>query len=137
MAIFSGVHWLAPTVMLLALLSGTLLALGHHLFYQSLAGRPAPNGAYSIAGTNVSRQQFNTAVGTAFAFLVKALLALAVGLAYTQAFWRAAQVAEGGIGLAGLDTLHSILSDIVGFLKVHVWWRHPGLLLLAFIAWYQ
>ncbi|TKA57864.1 hypothetical protein B0A55_12513 [Friedmanniomyces simplex] len=121
--------------MLLALVSGALLATGHHLFYQSLAGGRAPTGTYKIAGANVSKQQFNTTVGTAFAFLVKALLALAVGVAYTQAFWRAAKTSKNGLTLSNLDTTFSIIGDAAGFLKLKVWGRHPLLLLLAVVAW--
>ena len=67
------------------------MAVGHHRFYKNLAGTTAPTGNYQSAGVNVSKQQFNTAVGTAFAFVVKGTLTAAVGMAYIQAFWRSAQ----------------------------------------------
>lgn len=130
------IYWVTPIAMLLALLVGFLVALGHHLFYSSLAGKPAPTGAYSIAGTNISKQQFNTAVGTAFAFLVKAALAIAVGISYIQAFWHSARVSKKGATLASLDTSYSVLSNPLHLLRLNVWWRHPILLLLAVIAWY-
>ena len=135
MATTHNVHWAVPTLATASLFSGVALALGHHLFYASLNGTSAPTGDFDIAGTRLSRQQFNTAVGTAFAFLVKSLLALAVTVAYTQAFWRAVNTSRKGQTLSTLDTLHSILDNLVGFVKLRVWWRHPLLVFLAVIAW--
>ncbi|KAK3675115.1 hypothetical protein LTR78_005049 [Recurvomyces mirabilis] len=123
--------------MLLALTCGALLATGHHLFYLSLAGEVAPTGSYNLAGATVSKQQFNTAAGTAFAFLVKAMLALAVTVAYTQTFWRALQVSHKGLKLPSIDTMHGVLANAADLFKVHVWWKRPLLLLLAIIAWYM
>ena len=44
MAGASRIHWVAPAVMTGALFIGFLFALGHHLFYASLAGHKAPTG---------------------------------------------------------------------------------------------
>jgi hypothetical protein len=80
-------HWVAPTAMVSAFLVGCMLSFGHHLFYTKLAGTITPTGRYNtFAGNQISKQELNTAVGTAFAFLVKAMLALAVSTAYVQAF---------------------------------------------------
>lgn len=134
MATDAHIHWAAPATMVLALLFGALLALGHHLFYASLQGSPTPTGTLDITWSNVSVQQLNTAIGTAFAFLVKAFLVVAVSVAYFQTFWRAAAISKKGPTLANLDTTFSILGNALGFFQVHVWWRHPLLLLLALIA---
>lgn len=75
---FRSIHWVAPTTMVVAFLSGCLLIMGHSLFYSKLSGQPIPTGSYSFAGTTLNKQQFNTSVGTAFAFLVKNLLAVAI-----------------------------------------------------------
>jgi hypothetical protein len=121
--------------MLLALFAGIALALGHHLFYQRLDGALVPAGSYDLAVRTVSRQQFNTGVGTAFAFLVKAALTIAVSIAYVQVFWRAAQVADKHPTLAELDTL-STLSNLLGLFTTRAWYRKPLLLFLALTYWY-
>jgi hypothetical protein len=102
-----------------------------------LAGTITPTGRYNtFAGNQISKQELNTAVGTAFAFLVKAMFALAVSTAYVQAFWHSAKASKKGQALSTLDTTFSILGNVLGFAKVHVWVRYPLLLFLAIIAWY-
>lgn len=127
--------WSAEALRQCASFTGVLLATGHHLFYSNLAGSNAPTGAYNIGGTDISKQQFNTAVGTTFAFLVKASLTLAVSIAYTQAFWHSAKGSQKGRQLSTLDTMYSALSNILNFFQVHVWVKYPLLLLLAVIVW--
>ncbi|KAK4565307.1 hypothetical protein LTR86_003924 [Recurvomyces mirabilis] len=100
----SRLHWMAPTGMVLGLAVGILLAAGHHLFYASLSGTEAPTGTlFSVIGADVSRQQLNTAVGTAFAFLVKSALMITVSIAFAQAFWRAIRTSKRGPTLGSLD----------------------------------
>jgi hypothetical protein len=135
MALPRGIHWATPAMMVLGLAAGCLLCLGHHLFYTGLAGSTAPTGEYDIAGTNISKQKFNTAVGTAFDFLIKAALALAVTIAYTQAFWRSARNSTKGQRLSTLDTTFSVLGSLLNLAKLHVWVKYPLLLLMAVIAW--
>ncbi|KAL8846410.1 MAG: hypothetical protein Q9221_008491 [Calogaya cf. arnoldii] len=69
-----NIYWTAPSLMLASLIVGTLFALGHHLFYASLDHKQASTSlaGYYVLGMHISIQQFNTAVGTAFAFLVRA-----------------------------------------------------------------
>jgi hypothetical protein len=122
-------------MMVSGLVAGCLLCLGHHLFYAGLAGSTAPTGEYDIAGTNISKQKYNTAVGTAFAFLIKAALAVVVSIAYTQAFWRSAKNSSKGQRLSTLDTTFSVLGNVLNLTKLHVWVKYPLLLLMAVIAW--
>ena len=42
-----GVHWQAPTVILLAFAVSLALAIGHHLFYTSLDQVPVENNVFS------------------------------------------------------------------------------------------
>lgn len=130
-----NIHWVAPTTMLVALLSAALLALGHHLFYAHLSGTPTPSGSYVVAGKSVPKQQLNTALGTAFAFLVKASLTLAVSVAYFQTFWRAMKQKKEHPTFDELDCTFSALGNVVSLLNVRKFWRHPLLLLLATITW--
>ncbi|KAK5175758.1 uncharacterized protein LTR77_000898 [Saxophila tyrrhenica] len=117
MAGLSRVHWVAPVGMILSLLGSLLFALGHHLFYASLAGSSAPTGSYTIAGTDVSQQQLSTAVGTAFGFLVRSCLVVGISVAFFQAFWRAVRISPDGATLSNLDSSYAMLYDLRGFLK--------------------
>ncbi|KAK5727108.1 hypothetical protein LTR15_003000 [Elasticomyces elasticus] len=135
MAGFLQIHYVAPLSMVGALLAGFVLALGHHLFYASLAGTVAPTGTYDIAGANISKQQLNTAVGTAFGFLVKSCLTITTSIAFVQAFWRAIWTSRKGPTIASLDSTYTLLSDFLGLFKPSVWLHFPVPMLLAFIAW--
>lgn len=111
------------------------MAMGHHLFYASLNGREAPTQTWTIVDTDISRQQLNTAVGTAFAFVVKSALCIAVSLAFVQAFWRAVQTSKKGPTLASLDNGYLLLSNFLGLFQPSVWRNFQLPLLLAFIGW--
>ncbi|KAK5739812.1 hypothetical protein LTR17_005098 [Elasticomyces elasticus] len=128
------IHWHAPTSMTAALTCAIALALGHHFFYASLDSHLTPVGSYNVIGKSLSKQQFNTAVGTAFAFLVKSALTVATTLAYVQVFWWTVNSAKQGSTLAELDTL-SALGNIVSLFNVMDRWRHPMLFGLALVFW--
>jgi hypothetical protein len=135
--IVGSIHMAVPAVMTGALLRGCLFALGHHLFYQSLAGKAVSDQYWNAFGTKITNQQINTAAGTAFAFLVKAALVLAVSTAYTQAFWMAAkgQSQKGNIQVGHLDAGFSALGDVLCLTKGSLWRRCPTLLALAVMVW--
>jgi hypothetical protein len=127
------IHWKAPTLMVSSLVAGLILAVGHHVFYSRLNGSPAPASDYDLGGWSIPKQQANIAGGTAFAFLVKASLVVAVGTAYIQTFWRA--IAARDIKLAHLDTLGSVPGSITALVAIWRWVNFPLLLLLALIIW--
>lgn len=129
------IHWLAPATIVSSFTAGVLLALGHHLFYASLAGSEVPTGLYKFASTTVSKQQLNLAVETAFAFLVTSSLGICVGTSYVQLFWRAIRNSRKGEALKVLDTMHDALDNLPHLFKVQVWWQFPLLFLLASISW--
>lgn len=133
----TNIHWSTPICMVGGLFLGLLFAVGHHLFYHSLAGTNASNGAYSVLGYGVSKQQTNTSIGTAFGFLVKASLAFAVSTVYVQFFWRVVQTSssKSGVRLSYLDTAFAGLDDALAFLHVKTWLKSPMLLLLAAVTW--
>ena len=120
----------SPVLMVGSLVAAVFLALGHHLFYASLAGTNAPTGSYRIAGSVIPKQRFNTAVGTAFAFLVKAALTVTIGIAYTQVYCRSAKTARKGQRLSTMDATYSVMTNIFEFVRVQVeiipataqWW---------------
>lgn len=130
------IYWVTPVTIGLAFATGILLALGHHLFYQHLAGSAVPAGDYNAPLVGVSKQQFNIAVGTAFAFLVKSMLSLAVTASYTQVFWRTLGTAKRGIPVDKVDTIFSLVQNILGLFRVSAWHRYWLLICMAWIFWY-
>ena len=122
--------------MVIALLGGLLLALGHHLFYESLDGKTVPTGSYTIAGRELPKQQFNTSMGTAFALLVRISLAVAVSTAYVQIFWRSIKNTKQSPTLAELDSANAGLDNVFSLFNIKLGRKYPMLLLLAFIFWY-
>ncbi|KAK5674200.1 hypothetical protein LTS10_013037 [Elasticomyces elasticus] len=134
MASLKRIHWHAPTSMTAALVCAVALSLGHHFFYASLDGQLTPAGSYHVVGKSKSKQQFNTAIGTAFAFVVKSALAVAITLAYVQVFWHTVNTARRSPTLTELDTL-SALGNVLGLFNVADRWRHPLLFGLALIFW--
>jgi hypothetical protein len=132
----TSVSWPVIITALVAFISGVLAAVGHHLFYQSLDGKPAPalDERYRIFQGSVSRQEVNVAGGTAFAFLVKAALGTAISTAYVQLFWRALMQSATRKTLSNVATMFSVLSNPVFLFKIWTWWRFPMLLSLAIVA---
>ena len=128
--------WFAPASMLGALIAGIAFAAGHHLFYRRLNGRTVSTGSF-LGWSSVSEQEANIAIGTAFAYLVKACIGYAISVAFIQAFWREAGVrrqARGAI-LADLDWIFSALDDMLSLFNFPLWLKYPTLLLTATSAW--
>lgn len=129
------IHWFVPTMMVGGLVTGTLLSIGHHLFYRNLDHNPVSDGAF--LNSPVSKQQANIAIGTAFAFMVKASLVFAVGLAFIQIFW-AGNYGRGTTkppNLGSLDTAYGAYNNFWALFNVLLWWRRPFLLAVASMAW--
>ncbi|KAH6990545.1 hypothetical protein BKA56DRAFT_210142 [Ilyonectria sp. MPI-CAGE-AT-0026] len=117
-------HWVTPTLMIGSLLFGILLAVGHHLFYNSINGQIVSSS---------DQQVWNLRVGTGMAFLVKASLTAAASLAYTQLLWHTLRSQE--ISLNGIDAVFGIVNNIYGFTTMEIWVRCPALVGIAFIIW--
>ncbi|KAI5366053.1 hypothetical protein Slin14017_G036930 [Septoria linicola] len=137
MAGTTGVYWLTPTWMVASLLTGIAFAIAHHFFYQSLDQTTAPttDDYYSVAGSHMAKQQFNTAVGTAFAFLVKASLVFAVSSAYFQTALHVAKRGRQVLTIGNMDVLLSALGNAISLGNAKFWWRQPMLFLIALIIW--
>lgn len=78
-------------------------------------------------------QQVNLALGTAFAFVVKMFFTISIGTAYWQVFWHA--VKANAITLSRIDTLSSVLGNVLEFFHVRTFARFPVLFILAALAW--
>ena len=118
-------HWRVPTVIILGFAAGLGFAIGHHCFYASLDGKPVDETPLS--------QQFNTAIGTAFAFLVRASLVIAVGAVYWQLFWES--VARKASAISHLDSLTGALGSLFDLLYVRAFRGSPALGVLALLSW--
>ena len=126
-------------MMILSLACGVLFALGHHLFYNSLQNKPTSTGDYTFMGTHHPGQQFNIALGTAFAFLVKAAFGIALSTAYYQVFWMVVKQdseAKNHRTLERLDTAFSGISSVISLLDAPMWYRYPLLFFIAATIWF-
>lgn len=126
-------QWHAPVVMVVSLLIGTALATGHHAFYASLAGSPVSSDPIRVVGWTTTQQQINIALGTAFAFVVKASLILACSTVYMQLLFRA--INRKSFKLSTLDNWFSGLNDLWSLGCLASYWRYPLLTLVAFTCW--
>jgi hypothetical protein len=124
----TNVYQWTPFLLFASLLVEVPFALGHHLFYRSLVDQPTSTGSYSIAGTLYPGQQVNIAIGTAFAFLAKAVFVFAVSTAYYQLFWRRFKqdaVISRPPTLARINSAFSAPTNIISLLNTPVWFRYP------------
>jgi hypothetical protein len=107
-----------------SLFLGLLLALGHHFYYNYLNGRIVESQ---------SQQQWFLRAGTGLAFLVRAFLSAAVGIAYTQILWRTLR--SRSITIQGVNSLFGIVHNAWDFITWELWTAAPALAVVAIIAW--
>ncbi|KAK8023737.1 hypothetical protein PG993_011803 [Apiospora rasikravindrae] len=131
-------YWWTPFLMVASFLVGVMFAVGHHLFYASLDAKPTQGADFVFLGSTYSSQQFNLAVGTAFAFLVKAAFVFSVSIAYIQLFWRQLKYnTEKGrpSTVEHTDSLYSGLESLCSLFNAPVMYKYPVLFLVAAAAW--
>lgn len=124
-----GVHWLNPLLLNASFLAGLLLALAHHLVYSHYNGR-----VLSTEQDSESQQKLVIRVGTGLAFLVKAMLTVAVSIVFAQQFW--VSLGRRAESVDNIDAISSIRSNILQFFRARLWLRQWLLLILALIMWY-
>jgi hypothetical protein len=131
-----GRHWRTLATLILSILFSSFCAIGHHAFYQNLAGdQVSTKNALKLGGWNgLSSQKFNTAIGNSFALLFRSFLSVTVATAYTQMIWRSLKT--GKTGLAVVDALSSALRNPLSFFCAGAWKGSGTLLTLALIIWY-
>lgn len=120
-----GIHWQAPSVIILAFTAGLAFAVGHHVFYTSLDRKPLDDDIFG--------QQTNIAIGTGFAFLVRACLVVATCAAYWQVFWETAL--RKTLTISSVDALTGVLGSLVEFSSIRTLLFNPVLALMALLAW--
>ncbi|KAE9377871.1 hypothetical protein N431DRAFT_500616 [Stipitochalara longipes BDJ] len=119
-----GVHWLQPTYVLLCILAGIVLALGHHFYYYSLSGSPAGSQ---------SHQQWAITFGSSFAYLVIHILGAAIVVAYSQYTW--SLIRQRAYTIESLDNLFSMTSDPRGLLNWEVLKHGKVAVLMCLAVW--
>jgi hypothetical protein len=101
-----------------SLIAAILFAIGHHLFYDGLDGTAPPLLVHSFAGSHISGQGLNLAIGTTFAFLVRSCLALAVSLSYIQLAWYAIKRSPRDNTISDIDRVTGALSNLLVVLNI-------------------
>ncbi|KAI9925126.1 hypothetical protein ASPWEDRAFT_176395 [Aspergillus wentii DTO 134E9] len=126
-----------PVRMALVLVVAVAFAAGHHAFYQSLNGQTVSDSQSAVTRKlplRVSDQQFNVSVGTFFAFLVKALLSVAVSDVFNQFAWR--KLMRGPpTRIAVIDNLFDTLQNGFVLINFGLWRKHPSSMALATVFW--
>ncbi|RFN48804.1 hypothetical protein FIE12Z_6859 [Fusarium flagelliforme] len=117
-------HNLTLILMTGSLLSGLALAIGHHVFYDYLNNRIVESQ---------NQQEWFLRIGTGMAFLARALLSAAVGIAYTQILWRTLR--SKSITIEGINSLFGVSHTAWDFTTLELWTAAPGLAIVAMIAW--
>jgi hypothetical protein len=112
----------------------TPTSAGNHLFYSSLNGTAAPE---SIIIGSVSYQEANTAIGTAFACIVKSFLGFAVATAFVQVFWKEGNGLHKAPStlIKHLDSIYSAPNNVFMLFKTPLWSTYPCLFILATLVW--
>lgn len=118
-------HWRVPTTIVGSFLADLALALGHHFFYESLAGQPISDDEYY--------QLLNKGIGTALAYLVRAALVISIGSTYWQIFWDALH--RTTLRVSTVDSLAGILGAIHEFFDFSIFTASPLLVALAVVSW--
>ena len=111
--------------MLAAFVAGIAFAVGHHFFYHSLQSKRVDGATFN--------QQINTGIGTAFAFLVRACLVIAVGVAFVQVFWQ--QILRKAVTVERIDSMSQLQQSLFDLFNFRTVRQHPLLALLATISW--
>jgi hypothetical protein len=113
-----------PAIMIFCYVLGVAFAVAYHIFYAMMNGRAVQSNL---------EQQIVTSAGTAFAFVIKVLLAVTTATAYNQYLWYTMRAESVEIRL--MDSMFGILGNPWGFLNVRFWIGHRVLALIAVVTW--
>lgn len=120
--------------MLSALVTGALLAIAHHFFYEGLHGKAVPSGRFS-PDIGLSKQQTNIAIGTTLAFAFKTCVVIATSTACVQLFWTRVATETCGLKLKSINTAYSVTGNFFKLFYFPEWRRFPLLFILALVTW--
>ncbi|KAK8131330.1 hypothetical protein PG984_007768 [Apiospora sp. TS-2023a] len=108
-------------VMYLFFTFGLLCAVGHHLFYKSLNGKPATDQLTMLR------------YGTVLAFAAKAGFVACIVTAFRQRIW--ATVRNKILSVAAIDSLFAATEDVTSLWNIEVYKKARIAMLLAVVAW--
>ncbi|KAF2188127.1 hypothetical protein K469DRAFT_660660 [Zopfia rhizophila CBS 207.26] len=91
------VHWSTPAIITALFVAGVMGAIGHHLFYRHLDGKPAEDQLKMIR------------YGTALAFFTKSTFVGTVILCYRQRIWHTFR--KKAMTISAIDGLFSVTED--------------------------
>jgi hypothetical protein len=92
---------------------------------------------YNLAGSHISGQALNLAIGTTFAFLVRSCLAFAMPLSYIQLAWYTIKRSSRDYTIPDIDKVTSALGNVLVVLNDFAWTKWPLMLLVALLSWYD
>lgn len=107
--------------MYLSFLFGVCCAIGHHIFYKTLDGKPAQDQLAMLR------------YGTVLSFATKAGLVAAIVIAFKQRIWTT--VRSKFLSVAALDSLFAATEDITSLLNIEIYKRAKIAVLLASFIW--
>ncbi|KAI1263163.1 hypothetical protein F5Y18DRAFT_131669 [Xylariaceae sp. FL1019] len=114
--------WVQPSmVMYFLFVFGVLGAVGHHLYYDSLNGKPADD------------QLLRLRYGVVLAFIAKAGLVTAVVVAFKQRIWYTMR--NRVLSVEALDSLFAATEDFTALFNVEVYKQAKVAMLLAVFVW--
>lgn len=118
------IGWRYPASMAALYLIGTLVAIAHHIYYQSLENTPV---------RSPSQQTWAIRIGTGLAFLNKTCLTAVMGMITTQQIWLT--VRRKFITLQGIDSMFKLMNDPTAIFNRDLITRAKALVLMASLAW--
>ncbi|KAL7621784.1 hypothetical protein AAE478_007283 [Parahypoxylon ruwenzoriense] len=113
--------WRPAWFMYLSFFFGVLCAIGHHIFYKTLDGRPADDQLAMLR------------YGTVLAFVAKASLVAAVITAFKQRIWTT--VRSKFLSVAAVDSLFAATEDLSALVNIEIYKRAKVAMLLAAFIW--
>ncbi|KAI5468149.1 hypothetical protein BGZ63DRAFT_460017 [Mariannaea sp. PMI_226] len=116
-----GIHWKAPTLMLLFYALSVFSAFGHHVLYLVFDGRTP------------TKQDWVLRAGTALATICKLFLAASVAISFSQTTWNI--VRTNLLTVASLDTLFSATRIPWSLFDIELLSKAKVSLLLASVIW--
>ncbi|XTI83250.1 hypothetical protein V2W45_1517066 [Cenococcum geophilum] len=97
------IHWETPAIILVLFVAGLMGAVGHHLFYTHLDGKPAVDQLLMIR------------YGTALAFFTKSTLVGSVVMSYRQRIWHTFR--KKAMTISAIDGLFAVTENPTEFRK--------------------
>lgn len=117
------IHWVTPAMIAALFVAGVIAAVGHHLFYAHLDGKPAADQLKMIR------------YGTALAFFVKSTLVGTVIMCYRQRIWHTFRTRP--LTINAIDGLFSATEDPTQFWNWEMIRNGKLATFMAACSWYD